>query len=76
LTLRRAFRYSAPAAQVVLSASAVQPDVRVETQEVLSLGEDRTLLASRLSVRIARAGIFKPSFPLPPDFEVESLSGA
>ena len=28
-----------------LKASAVEPDVRVETQDTLSLGEDRTVLA-------------------------------
>ncbi len=76
LTLRRAFRYADAAARVVLSASAVQPDVRVETQETFSLSEDRTVLASQLQVHIARAGIFKLSFPLPRDFEVESLTGA
>ena len=76
LTLRRAFRYSDDASRIILSASAVQPDVRVETQETLSLGEDRTVLASTLTVHITRAGIFKLSFVLPRDFEVESLTGA
>ncbi len=76
LTLRRAFRYAESTARLVVSASAVQPDVRVETQETLSLGEDRTVLASQLLVHITRAAIFKLSLPLPRDFEVESLSGA
>jgi hypothetical protein len=76
LTLRRAFRYAESTAQLILAASAVQPDVRVETQETLSLGEDRTVLASQLTAHITRAGIFKLSFALPADFEVESLSGA
>jgi hypothetical protein len=75
IALRRAFRYSEASSQVVISAAAVQPDVRVETQETLSLGEDRTVLASKLTAHITRAGIFKLSFPLPSDFEVESLSG-
>lgn len=76
LTLRRAYRYTDAEAKIVLTASAVQPDVRVETQETLSLGEDRTVLASQLAVHIARAGIFKLSFELPVDFEVESLTGS
>src|SRR5205085_8742171 len=74
-TIRRAFRYAEANARLILSASAVQADVRVETQETLSLGEDRTVLASQLNVQIARAGIFKLSFLLPTDFEVESLTG-
>jgi len=75
LALRRAFRYSTAGADIVLSASAVRPDVRVESQDTLSLGEDRALLASQLAVHIARAGIFKLSFVLPADFEIESLTG-
>ena len=76
LTLRRAYRYSAPQAAAVLKASAVEPDVRVETQDTLSLGEDRTVLASTANVTITRAGIFKLSFVLPAGFDVEAISGA
>ena len=76
LTVRRAFRYSDPQATALLKASAVEPDVRVETQDTLSLGEDRTVLASTVNVTITRAGIFKLSFVLPDGFDVESISGA
>ena len=69
LTVRKAFRYSNPEAKVTVCAVAVQPDVRVETQETLSLGEERAVLASSLTVHITRAGIFKLSFALPRDFE-------
>jgi len=62
LTVRRAFRYSDPQATALLKASPVEPDVRVETQDTLSLGEDRTVLASTANVAITRAGIFKLSF--------------
>src|SRR6185436_10029524 len=65
LTVRRAFRYSDTQAMAVLKASPVEPDVRVETQDTLSLGEDRTVLASTASVAITRAGIFKLSFVMP-----------
>ena len=75
LTVRRAFRYSDAKSTVSLKASAVEPDVRVETQDTLSLGEDRTVLAANATVDITRAGIFKLSFVLPPGFDVESLSG-
>jgi hypothetical protein len=74
--VRRAFRYSDVKATALVKASPVEPDVRVETQDTLSLGEDRTVLASTASVTITRAGIFKLSFVMPPGFDVESISGA
>lgn len=75
LTLRRAFRYAAGEGQFSIKASAVEPDVRVESQQTLSLGEDRTVLAAALNVEVIRAGIFKLSFDLPPSLEVESVTG-
>jgi len=76
LTVRRAFRYSDLLAVAELKASAVEPDVRVETQTTLSLGEDRTVLAATADVTITRAGIFRLSFLLPAGFDVEAISGA
>lgn len=76
LTVRRAFRYAEPKAMASLKASPVEPDVRVETQNTLSLGEDRTVLASTLNVDITRAGIFRLSFLMPAGFDVDSISGA
>jgi hypothetical protein len=74
LTLRRAFRYSDTNASVALRAAAVEPDVRVETDDTLSLGEDRTVLADDFAVDITRAGIFELSFLMPAGFDVESIS--
>ena len=76
LTVRRAFHYSDTEATALLKASAVEPDVRVVTQDTLSLGEDRTVLASTADITIKRAGIFKLSFVMPQGFDVESISGA
>ncbi len=76
LTVRRAFRYSDPRGAITLKASAVEPDVRVESQNTLSLGEDRALLAATLTVNITRAGVFDLSFPMPVAFDVESISGS
>ena len=58
LTVRRAFRYADAKATAALKASAVEPDVRVETQDTLSLGEDRAVLAANATVDITRAGHF------------------
>lgn len=75
VTVRRAFRYSGTAAAATIKASAVEPDVRVETQDTVSLGEDRTVLAANATVNITRAGIFKLSFIMLPGFDVETISG-
>jgi len=74
LALRRAFRYSDTNASVTLRAAAVEPDVRVETDDTLSLGEDRTVLADNFAVDITRAGIFELSFVMPTGYDVESIS--
>jgi hypothetical protein len=76
LTLRRAFRYADANGSIAIKASPVEADIRVETQETLSLGEDRTLLAVNASIVVTRAGIFRVSFVLPAGLDVESISGA
>ena len=76
LALRRAYRYTGAEGAIALRAVAVEPDVRVEAQTTLSLGEDRTVLAANLAVEITRAGIFRLSFALPAGLEVETISGA
>jgi hypothetical protein len=75
LTVRRAFRYADTKAKASIKAAPVEPDVRVETQDTLSLGEDRTVLAANLTVDITRAGIFRLSFLMPTNLDVESISG-
>jgi hypothetical protein len=75
ITVRRAFRYGDAKAFATIKASAVEPDVRVEFQDTLSLGEDRTVLAANLSVDITRAGVFRFSFVLPQGLDVEAISG-
>jgi hypothetical protein len=76
LTVRRAFRYADVKATASVKASPVEPDVRVETQDTLSLGEDRIVLAANATVDITRAGIFRLSFVLPTGMDVEAISGA
>ncbi len=75
LTVRRAFRYADVKATSEIKVSPVEPDVRVESQDTLSLGEDRSLLASNATVEITRAGIFRLSFALPAGMDVESITG-
>jgi hypothetical protein len=75
LTVRRAYRYSGRTAGLTLTASAVQPDIRITSSQRLSLGEERSVLLVNLGVRITRAGVFKLSFVLPEGLEVESITG-
>lgn len=75
LTLRRAYQYSTSSSAATFAASAVQPDVRIEAQTTVSLGEDRTVLAVQADVSISRAGIFRLSFVMPGGFEVDSIAG-
>src|SRR5258708_31067978 len=72
MTLRRAFRYADVKATASLKASPVEPDVRVETQDTLSLGEDRIVLAANATVTPTRARIFPLSFILPGGLDGES----
>ncbi|MBM3845969.1 MAG: hypothetical protein FJ405_06765 [Verrucomicrobia bacterium] len=75
LTLRKAFRYSGTKGALAVSASQVEPYLTTETEQTLSMGEDRTLLAVQLRAFITRAGMFRISFPIPAGLEVESVSG-
>ncbi|MGD1085474.1 MAG: hypothetical protein ABSA47_12105, partial [Verrucomicrobiota bacterium] len=76
LTLRRAFSYTDTTNSLSLTASAVEPEVWVDTRDTLSLGEDHTTLADSFTADIARAGIFNLSFLMPEGFDVDSISGA
>ena len=71
LTLRRAYRTSSYSPSITLKVSAVKPDIRVVSEENLSLGEDRVLLSSQLTVDITRTGVFQLSFNLPEGMDVE-----
>ena len=74
VNLRRAYRFSEAGPRLNISAAAVEPDIRVTSQETLSLAEDRTVLAINLAVNITRAGIFKLSFALPDQVSARLIS--
>ncbi len=73
--LHRVYRYGAEGGEVDLRVSPVDSEVRVISNQVLSLGDERVVLAVNFSAEISRAGLFQLSFPLPVGLEVESLSG-
>ncbi|QDT01672.1 hypothetical protein K227x_00390 [Rubripirellula lacrimiformis] len=74
--LHRVYRYGATTGTLSLRVTPVQSEVRVISQQVLSLGDERLVLAVNFAAEISRAGLFQLSFPLPEGLEVETLSGA
>lgn len=73
--LQHVYRYGREGGKVSLRVAPVAAEVRVATRQVLSLGDDRLVLAADLNVAITRAGLFKLRFELPEGLEVEALSG-
>lgn len=74
-TLQKVYRYAKAEASLKLQVAPVSPEVRVTSEQRLSFGDERTILAAELTATITRAGVFRLSFPLPKGFEVESLTG-
>ncbi len=75
-TLQHVWRYGQAGGSVALRIAAVAPEVRVAGRQVLSLDDDRLVMAVDLQAAITRVGLFKLSFVLPEGLEVEALSGA
>ncbi|MEY2880814.1 MAG: hypothetical protein RLZZ15_3194 [Verrucomicrobiota bacterium] len=75
-TVQHAWRYGATGARVELRIAPVAAEVRVASRQVLSLDDDRMVLAVELRAAITRVGLFKLSFALPEGFEIEAVSGA
>jgi hypothetical protein len=74
--LHHAFRYSAAVAKAKLKVTAVAPELRAETWQLVSLGEDRLVVSTDLSVMITRAGVFRLETEVPEGLEIESATGA
>lgn len=74
-TVRQAYRYTDLESSLAYRAEAVEPNIHVTTNERLSIGEDRILLAAQIGAEVTRAGIFNLSFDLPDGLNVDSISG-
>ncbi|MCX6953427.1 MAG: hypothetical protein NTV51_14850 [Verrucomicrobia bacterium] len=75
IAVQQLWRYGPTGGRVELKIAPVAPEVRVTSRQVLSLDDDRMVMAVDLHVAITRVGLFKLSFPLPEGLEVEALSG-
>lgn len=74
--MQHVFRYGAEEASVALRVAPVATELRAESSQTLSLGEDRVLFAEDLAVTISRAGVFRLDLEIPDGYEIESASGA
>ena len=73
--LQHAFRYGAGAAKAKLKVTAVAPELRAESWQLVSLGEDRLVIATDLAVTITRSGVFRLDLDVPDGLEIESATG-
>ncbi|MFD0893405.1 hypothetical protein KBB96_18420 [Luteolibacter ambystomatis] len=73
--VQRVFRYGAEEAGLTVRVAPVAPELRVESRQVLSLGEDRMVLAVDLAVTITRTGVFRVVLEVPEGLEIEAVTG-
>ena len=75
IPVQHAFRYGAATASAKVKVIAVAPELRAESSQLVSLGEDRLIIAEELVVNITRAGVFKLVLSVPEGLEVETATG-
>ncbi len=73
--LQNAYRYGVGAVKAKLKVTAVSPELRAESWQLVSLGEDRLVVATDLSVTITRSGVFRLALEVPEGLEIESATG-
>ncbi len=74
--VQQAWRYGQAGGRVGLKVAGVAPEVRIQSRQLLSLDDDRLVMAVDVHATITRAGLFRLSFALPEGLELEALSGA
>lgn len=73
--LQHAFRYGADDASLKTKITEVAPELRAESWQLISLGDDRLVVSTDLSVNITRAGVFKLAVEIPTGLEIETATG-
>lgn len=73
--LRNAWRYGSGEVDARVKVTAVAPELRAESYQLVSLGEDRLVVATDLTVTISRAGVFKLEVEVPEGLEIETATG-
>jgi hypothetical protein len=73
--LQHAFRYGKEEASLKTRVTEVAPELRSESWQLVSLGDDRLVVTTDLAVNITRSGVFKLGVEIPADLEVETATG-
>lgn len=75
VSLQNAFRYGSGEVIARVKVTAVAPELRAESWQLVSLGDDRLVMSTDLAVTVSRSGVFKLVVDLPQGLEIESASG-
>ncbi|MES2924330.1 MAG: hypothetical protein V4819_22455 [Verrucomicrobiota bacterium] len=73
--LQHAFRYGSGDVMAHVKVAAVAPELRADSWQLVSLGEDRLVVATDLTVTITRSGVFRLAVDLPEGLDVETATG-
>ncbi len=73
--LQNAFRYGSGDVMAHVKVAAVAPELRADSWQLVSLGEDRLVVATDLTVTITRSGVFRLAVDLPEGLDVETATG-
>ncbi|MES2982524.1 MAG: hypothetical protein V4727_09445, partial [Verrucomicrobiota bacterium] len=74
--LQHAFRYGSEVASLKVKITEVAPELRSESWQLISLGDDRLVVSTDFSVNITRAGVFKLAVEIPAALEIETATGS
>ncbi len=73
--LQHAFRYGKDEASLKVRVTEVAPELRSQSWQLVSLGDDRLVVSTDLSVDITRSGVFKLAVEIPTGLEIETATG-
>ncbi|MES2659003.1 MAG: hypothetical protein V4689_10320 [Verrucomicrobiota bacterium] len=73
--LQNAFRYGSGEVMAKVRVAAVAPELRAESWQLVSLGDDRLVVSTDLTVTITRSGVFRLALDVPDGLEIETATG-
>lgn len=73
--MQNAFRYGAGEVAAHVRVAPVAAELRAESWQLVSLGEDRLTVSSDLTVFITRSGVFRLVLEIPESLELETATG-